>query len=505
MNLEQLKSINLDNLTLDERVKVQELIKELTIRKIEYWLLDFKPLEHQETVINAVAETKENTNLPVYKFLLFQWWNWSWKSVTGVYIAILKALGKDVHKYWLPYIWEAKQIIVVSKTGSSIKQNLMPYFIEECTDKHPTKIPKEMIKGKPEIDKWILKKITLKNGCVIQFVTNDMGFERLEGSNPDFILADEFPDNSVFYTLLRWTRWKTTQFLITATPNAWIKNAAYDYFYEQEDEKVKDMSFTIRVDSRKNTYADHTWLEGLPENIKKAKAEWLFVPASGLVYPEFRNDEHIIPFFNPKTLWSDTKFYWAVDFGFVHPMAFLFIAVDADNHVYVFDMIYKSNMLIKELADRIQEKVLAYWISFDYIVADSAGRLEREELKAYWFPTISADKKSIGENEHSNRSTWVNRINTLLKEGFIYISDKCKDLANEFNTHRFLDNWKDDVLKEGDDALDARRKHYVTLYSTTLKMMRVESLKKLKINLPELKRNLQDINNKLHLLIGYNL
>jgi len=35
---------------------------------------------------------------------------------------------------------------------------------------------------------------------------------------------------------------------------------------------------------------------------------------------------------------------------------------------------------------------------------------------------------------------------------------------------------------------------YVTLYSTTLKMMRVESLKKLRINLHELERSLKDIN-----------
>jgi len=462
MNLD---TIDLDKLTIDERVKVQKLMNELKIRKRDFGLLDFKMLPHQQQVMDAISERINNKSLlPKYKFLLFQGWNGSWKSVAWVYIDILMALGKDWAKYGLPYIGEAKQIIVVSKTWSSIKQNLMPYFIWECTAKHPIRIPPHEIKGKPEIDKGILKKITLKNWCEIQFVTNDMGFERLEGSNPDFVHADEFPDNAVFYTLLRWTRWRSTQFLITATPNAWLKNAAYDYFYEQDSEEVRDMSFKVRVDSRKNTHADHTWLEGLPENIKKAKAEWLFVPASGLVYPEYQWEEHMVEYFPPKILWTDLKFYWAVDFWFVHPMAFLFIAVDADNHIYVFDMIYKSNMLIKELAQKITDKLTEHWIQLEYIVADSAGKREREELKEHWYNTVGADKRSVGENEHSNRSTWVNKINQLLKDGSIYISDRCIDLSNEFNTHRFLDNGKDDVVKEDDDALDALR-YFIFLYS----------------------------------------
>jgi len=460
-----LDTIDLDKLTIDERVKVQKLINELKIRKRDFGLLDFKLLPHQQEVMNAISERISSSSLlPKYKFLLFQWGNGSGKSVAGVYIDVLMALGKDCKKYGLPYIWEAKQIIVVSKTWSSIKQNLMPYFIWECTPKHPIRIPPSEIKGKPEIDKWILKKITLKNWCEIQFVTNDMGFERLEGSNPDFIHADEFPDNSVFYTLLRWTRGRSTQFLITATPNAWLKNAAYDYFYEQESQDVIDMSFKVRVDSRKNTYADHTWLEWLPENIKKAKAEGLFVPASGLVYPEFQNEEHMVSYFPPRILWPDVKYYWAVDFWFVHPMAFLFIAVDADNHIYVFDIIYKSNMLIKELSEAITAKLLEHDISLEYIVADSAGKREREELKQYGYNTQWADKRSVGENEHSNRSTWVNKINSLLKDWMVYVSDRCIDLVNEFNTHRFLDNWKDDVVKEDDDALDALR-YFIFLYS----------------------------------------
>ena len=58
MNLEDLKKIDLDKLTIDKRIEVQKLINELEIRKREYPILDIKLQEHQQQFLEAVNAKK---------------------------------------------------------------------------------------------------------------------------------------------------------------------------------------------------------------------------------------------------------------------------------------------------------------------------------------------------------------------------------------------------------------------------------------------------------------
>ena len=69
MKLEQLENIDLDELSLDDRLKVQQLTKELRKRKLLYPLLDFKRLPHQQELSEAVG-AREGP-LPKYKYILF--------------------------------------------------------------------------------------------------------------------------------------------------------------------------------------------------------------------------------------------------------------------------------------------------------------------------------------------------------------------------------------------------------------------------------------------------
>ena len=85
-----------------------------------------------------------------------------------------------------------------------------------------------------------------------------------------------------------------------------------------------------------------------------------------------------------------------------HPTAFLFIAVDEDNHIYVFDMIYESGMSMADLASQINQKKAQWGIEFEYIIADSASARERLELKEAGIRTKKAKKKQK-EGTMSNR------------------------------------------------------------------------------------------------------
>jgi len=99
-----------------------------------------------------------------------------------------------------------------------------------------------------------------------------------------------------------------------------------------------------------------------------------------------------------------------------HPMAFAFIAVDEDNNIYVFDLIYGSGILIKDLVKAVLEKKNQHRIDFEYIVADAAGARERAEMKDCGINTMPADKWSKGENQTSNRRAGIMKVNQMLAD-----------------------------------------------------------------------------------------
>jgi len=488
LTLEKLASIDLKTLHINERLKVQELIKELKNRKLKFPILDFTPLPHQKEVIDAIGERLEHSYKPKYKYIMFIWGNGSWKTIDSCYADILLALWREgCKKYGLPYIGESKQTLVVTKTSDSIKTNLEPYFLWTNTLDDNIKIPpSEIGKVKRDWSTQTLKEITLKNGNKIMFRTYDAWQARLEWSNPDFIHLDELPERSdIFIELLRWTRWEKTQMLLSFTPTK-FNSAVHDYFYWQWSENVKNKTFIREVDSLENTHSDHTWLEWLSEEEQKIRRYWMFIPPTWLVYNEFNRSRHLIKYMSPRELGQWTKYYWALDFWVNHPMAFLLIAVDWDWHIYIFDMIYQRNMTLWDLSKTVKEMVAEYWISLEYIVADTADARARLELREnHNMDTVAADKWSKWENNLSNRRAGIFKINELFNNDMLIISDRCKSLVKELEIHAYKWNGSEDVIKTDDDALDALR-YFIFWYkpesSVKKYKRRLKKLRKPKIN-----------------------
>ncbi len=291
LSLDDLEKINLEELDYGKRMRVMEIIANLKERKLNYPILDFKPQTKQEEIVQATgAFTKKG--IPVYKYIMFIWGNWSGKTINSVYIDILKALWRDGEKYWLPYIGEARQILVVTKTSDSIKTNLEPYFLGTGTMDDKIKLPKtEIQKVSRDPSSWAMKELLLKNWCKILFRTYDAWQARLEWSSPDFIHLDELPEREdIFIELLRGTRKENSQMLMSFTPTK-FNAAVYNYFYWQESSEVIERTFIRQIDSFENKYADHTWLLWLTEEEIKIRRFWMFVPPTGLVYNKFLREQ----------------------------------------------------------------------------------------------------------------------------------------------------------------------------------------------------------------------
>jgi hypothetical protein len=466
-----INSLDLSNLSDEQMLSVQEIIKEIKIRKLKYPILDFHPQHYQQEFLDAVSERKPDWT-PKWKFIIFLGWNGSWKTVTCAYITMLMALGKQTAEYWLPYIWEAKLIKIFTTTWDNIRDNIdRKYLLWTWTDSDKIKLPWyinredtwEVIKL-VRWDKEILKEIKLWNGAVITTGTYDQWQERLQWWEPDFTWMDELPTRYEDLTeIWRGTRNKNWQLIISATPTNYNKKIK-DYIF---NEKFKDVLFVRQVDSFENVHWDHTWMIWLSEEDKQIKRFWSFIPPEWLVYKNFISSEAVLDNVPIRGFWK-AKYYWAVDFWVNHPMAFLFIAVDEDWRVIVFDEVYEKGMLLWDLVKEVNKRKREHWIEFEYIIADSAWSRERKELLEMWMPTRPANKRKK-ENNVSNRKGWIFKINQLLSMWKLYILKSCKNIINEFENHHFAKTWEDwRVEKEQDDALDALRYFIFSYFEPSL-------------------------------------
>ena len=443
-----------------EKQELVELTNLLDQRKKLYWIRNAVLQEHQLYLQDALKEkvdkviNKSRKYFPKYRKILYQWWNWSWKTFTWIYLTVKLALWELCYNYWLEYIWARKDIWIVTKSSSNITSTIQPYLLWDYSS---TRIPPDAIE-KTVMDNWVLKSILLTNWTRISIRTYDQWFERLMGWSPDFILIDEEPTKKEVWQeiLARWRRVEC-QIVITMTPLSWL-TPVYEYFYEQSNEEVKNNCKVILVSSLDNKFADHSWLLWLSEQDRQMRIYWMFTPSTWLVYSSFSRYNNVIEHFHPNELGEWVEYYWAIDFWHTHPTAFLAIAIDLDWNIFIFDMLYKSWLLMKEVYEGIVEIKRRYWIDFNYIVADTAAKQQREELKALWIKTIAADKWSKWESNESNRKAWIFKVNWLLSERKLFISNKCIDLTKEFENHHYKEWWKDwEVEKTQDDALDALR------------------------------------------------
>lgn len=207
----------------------------------------------------------------------------------------------------------------------------------------------------------------------------------------------------------------------------------------------------------------------------------------GQYFPHFSTDRHVQAAAEvQRTLQPWWRFFISGDWGFDHPHAVYFHAVDENRHVYTFDELWGREVGEKELAQRINDRVL-YWTTmfarqraelerkpqplFRYFVFSfDAGKLSPRSLKAapksilqLMTDELHSDVPRPFPND-SAPGTRVSRArltSQLLENNYWTISDRCEKLIGQIPTLvRDPDN-TEDVLKVdfpenkvGDDAYD---------------------------------------------------
>lgn len=265
------------------------------------------------------------------------------------------------------------------------------------------------------------------------------------------------------------------------TTNSAGHDWGWRYFVHQDlftDEKTKQLFLNIKAPSTENVHlpADYvqtalsTWSE---ERVRREilADENIF---EGAVYPEFRQDIHVVkPFAIPKE-W--TKIVGA-DHGFRNPSCWVWGAVDFDGNIYIYREFYQREWLIQEIVkgnSRTQEpgvlslqgkeKIEACYM--DPSVRATRGQTGISDWETY-LEHLPSDFPLIGAN--NDVTAGIDRVKTYLKQHPIskkprlYVFDTCKNLINEFLAYKWEErqasskNDKESPRKFNDHAMDALR------------------------------------------------
>lgn len=451
------------------------MLRKLETRKRDYKIvdLDYSKIPQQKQLVEFFKNREQVPTELRKRYNLYYGGNWSWKTLIWAYITACLAIWDNCSKYNLPRLGHKKLIWIGTKSWSNVKWVIDPYLLWDYSH---CKIPPDEIE-KVNYDNTILKSIQLKNGTKIQIYTYDQWYANWQGWNPDFIWLDEEPtDEMVFIEAIARMRNINCEMMITMTPLSWLTRI-YDYFVNTEIEEVKSKTNVYSINSMDNPFTDKTWTYGLTEEEYNMRVLGMFDNPTWLVYKEFKKPVHVIPKIDLRTLWDNTKYYRSIDFWTSHPTWVLFIAIDEDNNIIIFDEIKKSNTLLSDIRDLILTK--SNWLDIEQTFRDSAAKREWFELQKLGITTIPANKHSKWENEMSNRRTWILMVNQLFKNKKLFITENCTELIKELQTHSYKISSKDwEVIKENDDLLDALRYAIFSLKYNKLKTSKMESYEK---------------------------
>ena len=390
---------------------------------------------------------------------LYQGGNRAGKTAGGAFLTTCFALDAEAKKkLGLPPVGHEKVIMVLTKSGANVKDVIEPYLLGSGSI---ARIPPEYVKDARR-DNGILKSIILHDGTVITIGTYDAGYEVAQGKSPGFVWLDEEPlDEKVMKeafarTLTMGSSGDSCKLLMTMSPLNGPSTPAMEWF-ENPPGNFGRFVRTWRVSMLDNPWANKNAAEMFSGADYAQRVEGLAVNPTGLVYREFRRDRNVVPHFDPRDLGEGTRYYCGIDFGVTHPTAISMIAVDRDFNHYVFDVWKRSDASLKEIAD--QYRLMTKNYDLEYTVGDSAAKRESHELNAQFGIRITpADKASKGENGESNRRAGILHINQLMKDGKFVVSERCKDLIKEYETHYYKDTEKDgQVVKDNDDIGDSLR------------------------------------------------
>ena len=352
---------------------------------------------------------------------------------------------------------------------------LNPLWIDDIT----------MVSGKKESPRYgIIDQIRVKNVfggiSVIGFKSCDQGREKFQGSSLDYVWFDEEPPKDVYEECRMRVIDKEGDIFGTMTPLKGLTFVYEDIYLNEVGDTDVWYQFMEWVDnpflSKKEV---KKMSEILSEDALSSRRFGQFKASSGLVYPEFDENIHVIePFDFPKE-WQDTI---SIDPGLNNPLSAHWYVVDFDGTVYVVSEHFEAGRDVGYHADAIKKISDGLgWKrdKFGNITAliDSAAN-QRTLAGVKSVTELFCDNGiSVNPNVDKDMFTGLQRVKEYLKvndgRAKIYFFKNCVNLIRELKSYRWGEG--DKPKKTDDHALDELR--YYLMHKPTTPTHYVEATK----------------------------
>ena len=258
--------------------------------------------------------------------------NRSGKTECGAVEAVYMARGihpfRENRKDVFGWVVSLSQQVQRDVAQAKILHYLNRSWIEEIT----------MLSGKKDSpETGVIDQIRIKNVyggvSVIGFKSCDQGREKFQGSSLDFVWFDEEPPKEIYDECRMRVLDKKGDIFGTMTP---LKGLTFIHDEIYLNSKNNDEVWCEFMEWADNPYLDKEETEALTASLSEEQLEsrryGRFKSSSGLVYPEFEENVHVI---EPQTLpldWQDTV---SIDPGLNNPLSAHWYSVDYDGNVYV--------------------------------------------------------------------------------------------------------------------------------------------------------------------------
>jgi phage terminase large subunit-like protein len=330
-------------------------------------------------------------------------------------------------------------------------------------------LPKEWIKqvvmtdgSTKSMEYGVIDFIVVKNrygtASKIGFRNCEQGRERFQGVGLDFIWFDEEPPEDIYDECLLRLLDRGGIHYATMTPLK-SRSFIYDRIYLKKDanENTEIISMSWEDNPYLNSKEIKEMERTLSPDILESRKYGRFTESSGLVFPEF-SDENIT---EPFPVSEMNEKYIAIDPGYTNPTAVIWACRDSADNLYVVADYEVEKQTVEFHSGEIKRITggLGWEIADTKILIDSAARQRTagcsvsvaEQYTANDIPVDTNVNKAVFEGIMAIKSLFCN----ALSERKLFVFRNCVNLIKELRGYFWGDN--ETPKKTADHTLDALR------------------------------------------------
>ena len=299
---------------------------------------------------------------------------------------------------------------------------------------------------------------TLPNGGRVVSMSCDSGRESFQGGSVSMVWIDEEPnDEGIFDEVMLRTVDLKGKVIITATP---LKGLSW--MFERFVENPAKGFEVVKISGLDNPYISSVKMRRtvnhLSEASQKSRLYGEFSAQSGLVYPEFSKDTHVIDPFDLPKHW---RRFVSIDFGSSHPFCALWIVetpagyYSPDSTLIVYRELYWVNKTTIESGREINRINKLHDEEIHWYVADPESKDGRLTLGRECHIRTLPAPKHMGVNEGINMTREFLQLDQQGKSRLLFFPS-VKNTLREFRLYKWDNKSKKDVVKKKDDhAMDS--------------------------------------------------